>query len=51
MGLYPGGLIIGRKFASKILGIYFPEGFFGGDGGGGGGGLIIGNLRSLYSLN
>ena len=31
MGLYPGGLIIGRIFASEIWGAYFWEGlFFGG---------------------
>ena len=59
MGLYSGGLIIGRIFASEILGAYFREGlfcflffcffcfcfFFGG---GGGGGLIIGILRYLF---
>ena len=51
MGLYSGGLIIGRIFASEIWGAYFREGlfcflfvlfcfcfcfFFGGGGGGGG---------------
>ena len=47
MGLYTGGLIIGRIFASEIWGAYFREGlfiylfsFWGG-----GGGLIIGILR------
>ena len=48
MGLYSGGHIIGRIFASEILGAYFREGlllslsfffFFGG------GGLIMGILR------
>ena len=41
MGLYSGGFIIGRIFASEIWGALFREGlffFFGG--GGGGGGLI-----------
>ena len=28
MGLYSGGLIIGRIFASEIWGAYFPEGLF-----------------------
>ena len=41
MGLYSGGLIIRRIFASEIWGAYF---FLGG-GGGGGWGLIIGILR------
>ena len=44
MGLYSGGLIIGRISASEIWGAYFSEGlfiflffyFFGGEGGGGG---------------
>ena len=35
MGLYSGGLIIGRIFASEIWGAYFREGLFLG-------GLIIG---------
>ena len=52
MGLYSGGLIIGRIFASEIWGAYFREGlyfffFFGG----GGGGLIIGILRVLPSAH
>ena len=34
MGLCSGGLIIGRIFASEILGAYFYEGFFLGGGGG-----------------
>ena len=34
MGLYSGGLIIGRIFASEIWGAYFREGFFFGGGGG-----------------
>ena len=38
MGLYSGGLIIGRIFASDIWGAYFWEGFFFFWGGGG---LII----------
>ena len=33
MGLYTGGLIIGRIFASEIWGAFFREGFFGGLGG------------------
>ena len=37
MGLYSGGLIIGRIFASEIWGVYFREGLFLG-------GLIIGIL-------
>ena len=41
MGLYLGGLIIGKIFASEIWGAYFREGllflfFFLGGGGGGG---------------
>ena len=28
MGLYSGGLIIGRIFASEIWGVYFREGLF-----------------------
>ena len=52
MGLYSGGLIIGRIFASEIWGAYFREGFFFL----GGGGLIIGILRYFdqvcdFSLN
>ena len=47
MGLYSGGLIIGRIFASEILGANFWGGVCGG--GGGGGGLfweeLIGILR------
>ena len=35
MGLYSGGLIIGRIFASEIWGAYFREGLFWGGGGGG----------------
>ena len=42
MGLYSGGLIIGRSFASEIWGAYFREGLFLGEGG-----LIIGILRYL----
>ena len=38
MGLYSGGLIIGKIFASEIWGAYFREGLFLG-------GLIIGILR------
>ena len=38
MGLYLGGLIIGRIFASEIWGAYFREALFFG-------GLIIGILR------
>ena len=58
MGLYSGGLIIGRIFASEIWGAYFREGlsfiylfiyfFFWG---GGGGGLIIGILRYVFWLD
>ena len=57
MGLYSGGLIIGRIFASEIWGANFREGlfiylfiiimnffFFGG------GGLIIGILRYLQNI-
>ena len=44
MGLYSGGLIIGKKFASEIWGAYFREGLFCG-----GGGLIIGVLRYSHS--
>ena len=47
MGLYSGGLIIGRIFASEIWGAYFREGLFGG---GGGGGLIIGILRYISKI-
>ena len=36
MGLYSGGLIIGRIFASEIWGAYFREGLFFFLGGGGG---------------
>ena len=55
MGLYSGGFIIGRIFASEIWGAYLREGlffifyyifFFLG---GGGGGLIIGILRREYT--
>ena len=35
IGLYLGGLIIGRIFASEIWGAYFRECLFGGGGGGG----------------
>ena len=45
MGLYTGGLIIGRIFASEIWGAYFREGLYLG-----GGGLIIGILRYLLIL-
>ena len=45
MGLYLGGLIIGRIFASEIWGAYFREGLFFFFRGGGGGGLVIGILR------
>ena len=51
MGLYSGGLVIGRIFASEIWGAYFREGlllllffFFLG------GGLIIGILRYLVII-
>ena len=40
MGLYTGGLLIGRIFASEIWEAYFREGLFLGGGGGGGGGLL-----------
>ena len=55
MGLYSGGLINERIFASEIWGAYFRTGlffflfFFWG--GGGGGGLIIGILRSNITVN
>ena len=47
MGLYSGGLIIGRIFVSEIWGAYFREGLFLGGAGGAGGGLIIGILRYI----
>ena len=34
MGLYLGGLIIGRIFTSEIWGAYFQEGLYLGEGGG-----------------
>ena len=43
MGLYSGGLIIGRIFASKIWGAYFRQGVFLGE-------LIIGIFRTLRYL-
>ena len=43
MGLYSGGLIIGRIFASEIWGAYFREGFFFGRGE-----LIMGILRYFF---
>ena len=46
MGLYSGGLIIGRIFASEIWGAYFREGLYFG-GGGGGGRLIFGRTYIL----
>ena len=46
MGLYLGGLIIGRIFASEIWGAYFREGLFWR----GGGGLIIGILWYLFKF-
>ena len=53
MGLYSGGLIIRRIFASEIWGAYFREGLFffcGGGGGGGGGGLTIRMLRYIPNV-
>ena len=47
MGLYLGGLIIGRIFASEIWGAYFQEGLFFR---GGGGGPIIGILWYVQFL-
>ena len=47
MGLYSGGLIIGRIFASEIWGAYFREGLFLREKGGG---AIIGILRWLITL-
>ena len=54
MGLYLGGLIVGRIFAFEIWGAYFREGlllfFFGG----GGGGLLpecYGIIYFMYPLN
>ena len=44
MGLYSGGLIIGRIFESEIWGAYFRKGLFFG-------GLIIGMLRYLIMTN
>ena len=46
MGIYSGGLTIGRISDSEIWGAYFREGFFFG---GGGVGLIIGILRYVDS--
>ena len=43
MGLYSGGFIIGRIFASEIWGPYYQEGLFLG-------GLIIGILRYLKNV-
>ena len=43
MGLYSGGLVIGRIFGSDIWGVYFREGLFLG-------GLIIGILRYVINL-
>ena len=40
MGLYWGGLIIGRIFASEIWGLIFGRAYFFFVGGGGGGGLL-----------
>ena len=45
MGIYSGGLTIGRISASEIWWVYFREGFFLG----GGVGLIIGILRYVGS--
>ena len=52
MGLNSGGLIIGRIFASEILGAYFREGFFccfwvcvGG------GGVVGGLLSEFYGIS
>ena len=44
MGLYLGGLTIGKIFASEIWVAYFREFFISLKGGGGGGVLIIGIL-------
>ena len=44
MGLYTGGLIIGRILASEIWGAYFREGLLMA-------GLIIGILRCLLTRN
>ena len=55
MGLYSGGLIIGRIFASEIWGAYFREGLFCFAGGGGGGllsefyGITSGHLQDQVS--
>ena len=45
MGLYLGGLIIGRIFASEIWGAYFLFFFLGG---GGGVGAYYGNFIVIY---
>ena len=47
MGLYSGGLIIGRIFASEIWGAYFREDLFWAGGGGGGGGGYYRNFTIL----
>ena len=47
MGLYSGGLIIGRIFASEIWGAYFREGFFLG-GRRGLGGRLLSEFYGMY---
>ena len=48
MGLYSGGLIIGRIFVSEIWGAYFREGLFFFFGGGGGGGAYYRNFTVAH---
>ena len=44
MGLYAGGFIIGRIFASEIWGLISGRAYFGG------GGLLSGLLLEFYSM-
>ena len=52
MGLFSGGLIIGRIFASEAWEVYFREGlfFFGGGGGGEGSGAYYRNFAVLEKV-
>ena len=49
MGLYTGGLIIGRIFASDIWGAYFREGLFFFGGGGGEEGVLLSEFYGIRS--